>query len=135
MQLVIDANVVMAMLIKPGKPIDLLLRENLEIFAPELLLKEIENNKRIIKEKTGLNEEEINQTFSIIREIIQILPEEEFTNHRSVAEKICPDSKDIDYFALALHLNCPIWTNEKRLKEQSAIKIYSTHELIELFRN
>lgn len=37
MQIIIDANVVIAMLIKPGKPVDLFFKEELEIFAPELL--------------------------------------------------------------------------------------------------
>ncbi|MBI4895257.1 MAG: hypothetical protein HY831_02060 [Candidatus Aenigmarchaeota archaeon] len=48
-------------------------------------------------------------------------------------EKIFPDHNDIKYFALALKLNCGIWTNEKILKEQNKIPIYSTEELINIF--
>jgi len=33
------------------------------------------------------------------------------------------------YFALALKMKCPIWSNDKRLKEQKTIKIISTDEL------
>ena len=50
---------------------------------------------------------------------------------RSLRE--CPDPKDIVYFALAIHLRCSIWTNEKKLKEQEEIRVYHTHELIKLF--
>lgn len=35
-----------------------------------------------------------------------------------------------DFFALALKLNCPIWSNENLHKKQSKVKIYSTSELI-----
>jgi predicted nucleic acid-binding protein len=36
------------------------------------------------------------------------------------------------YHALALKLNCAIWTNDKKLKQQTKIKIYHTHELADL---
>jgi len=45
------------------------------------------------------------------------------------AEKISPDKDDVIYFALALKLNCAIWSNDKNLKEQNRIKIYSTSDL------
>ena len=44
-------------------------------------------------------------------------------------EEITPDLDDMVYFALALKLNCPIWSNDKKLKQQNKIKIYHTHEL------
>ena len=58
----------------------------------------------------------------IIKRKIQIFPEED-----------CPDEKDITYFALALYLRCPLWSNEKRLKEQKEVIVYATHELMKLF--
>ena len=45
------------------------------------------------------------------------------------AEKLTPDPDDMAYFALALKLNCAIWSNDKKLKDQNKIKIYNTHEL------
>lgn len=133
MQVIVDANVIMAMLIKPGKPIDLFFKEELEIFAPELLFKELENNRQVIIQKSMISEEEISTLFFILRQRIIIIPEEEFLQCREEAEKVCPDPKDIVYFALALYLHCAIWTNEKILKEQSSIEIYATHELMRLF--
>jgi len=40
--------------------------------------------------------------------------------------------KDIDFFALALMLSCPIWSNDKLLKKQSKVIIFNTKEIIEL---
>ncbi|MEI6732208.1 MAG: PIN domain-containing protein, partial [archaeon] len=43
------------------------------------------------------------------------------------------DIKDAMYLALALKLNCPIWSNDKLLKNQTQIKVYSTSELMTKF--
>ena len=134
MQIIIDANPVISLLIKPNKPVvELMFLEELEIFAPNLLFDEIERNKDVIIKKSALAEEEINKFISILRKRIIVVPEEEFVKFRSKAEEICPDEKDITYFALSLYLKCPVWSNEKKLKEQKEIAVYATHELIHFF--
>ncbi len=133
MQIIVDANPIISMLIKPGKPIDLLLVEELNLVAPELLLEEIENNQEVIIQKSRLSKTEIEQFIEIIKRRIQIVPEEDFLKFREQAEEICPDEKDIAYFALAIYLRCPLWSNEKKLKEQKEIIVYATHELMRLF--
>jgi predicted nucleic acid-binding protein len=52
----------------------------------------------------------------------------------SKAKKISPDIDDIDFFALALKLGCGIWSNEERLKRQSAVKVLTTEELLKSLR-
>ena len=65
----------------------------------------------------------------MINKIINIIPKEDFVDYIEEAEKISPDPNDIMYFALALKLKCGIWSNDKRLKRQNKIKVYSTEEL------
>ncbi|MBI2151997.1 PIN domain-containing protein [Candidatus Woesearchaeota archaeon] len=132
MQIVIDANVLMSMLIKPDEPIDSFFDSRLSLFAPQLLFEELENNKEEVMEKSRLNGEEFEWLNLILKHNITIIPEEEFLKYRERADNICPDPKDIVYFALALYLNCAIWSNEKKLKEQPKIMVYATHELMEL---
>ena len=36
------------------------------------------------------------------------------------------------YFALALKLNCGIWSNDKKLKNQDKVKVYSTEDLLKI---
>ncbi len=133
MQIVIDTNVIIAILIKPGKVIDLFFNNRLEVFAPQLLFDELENNEEYIIEKSKIDKEWFDLFYTIIKKNISIIPEEEFLNFREKAEDICPDQKDIVYFALALYLQCGIWSNEKKLKKQENIKIYSSDELMNLF--
>lgn len=121
------------MLVRPGKPIDTFFDSRLSLLAPQLLFEETENNKEEIIEKSRLNGEEFEWLYTILKHNIEIIPEEEFLRFREKADEICPDPKDIVYFALALYLNCPIWSNEKKLKEQAKIPVYATHDLMKLF--
>ena len=134
MQVVVDANPVISILIKPNRvTIELLFLEELEIFAPELLFDEIEQNKDIVIKKSAMTDEEFNKCLSILKKRINVAPEGEFLKCRGKSGEICPDEKAIAYFALALHLKCPVWSNEKELKNQNHVNVYATHELIEMF--
>ena len=42
------------------------------------------------------------------------------------------DKDDVDFIALALKLNLPIWSNDKDLKKQTLAKVYTTKEVISL---
>ncbi len=82
--------------------------------------------------KTKLSQEELDVVLNFLEEQIEVIPFEEFEDKYDEAEKISSDPDDIPYFALALKLNCAIWTNDKKLKEQNAVKIYTTHEIMQM---
>jgi predicted nucleic acid-binding protein len=48
------------------------------------------------------------------------------------ARLFSPDPDDVAYFALALQLRCPLWSNDKRLKEQNEVHVLTTTELAAL---
>ena len=130
MQIVIDTNVILSMLIRPGKPIDTFFNQRLQICAPALLFSEFENNKDDALEKTRLEAEEFELLYNILKANTAVIQEEDFLLFRERAKEICPDPKDIVFFALAVYLKCPIWSNEKKLKKQDVVTVYATHELM-----
>ena len=134
MDLVIDANILFSILIKYENNEDLLFQEDLHIFAPEFLFEEFEKYKSLILEKTEREEKDFDKFLGILKKKIKIIPNEEIELFIEEAKSICPDEKDIDYFALALKLKCGIWSNDKELKEQNKIKVYSTNDLIQSFK-
>ena len=71
----------------------------------------------------------------ILKRKITIIPLEELVPYVEEAEKLTPDHDDMAYFALALKLNCSIWSNDKKLKEQNKIKVYKTHDLNQINRH
>ena len=68
----------------------------------------------------------------LLKEVITIIPQEEYSKFIKEAEMISPDENDVLYFALALKLKCGLWSNDKRLKEQNKVIIYSTSEFMKI---
>jgi predicted nucleic acid-binding protein len=134
MNLIIDANILFSILIKGGKTEELLFQEYLYAYAPEFLLDEFQKYERIILEKTSRNHEEFKELVNTLKKRITMIPNEEIEPFLKEARKISPDKKDVKYFAAALKLNCAIWSNDKPLKNQGMIRIYSTKDLIRIFR-
>jgi len=131
MELIIDANILMSALISSqGKTFDLIFNEGLRLYAPEFLFEEIKKYKDEIIQKSKISKSEFDLLFSIICTKIEIVSKEEFKGFINKAKKITPDQDDTEYLALALKLNCPIWSNDKQLKKQNYVRIINTIELI-----
>lgn len=134
MDLVIDANVLFSVLIKKGKTEELLFEDDLHIFAPEFIFDEFEKYTNLILEKTERSKEDFDKLMNILKKRIKTIPNEETEKYISEAEKISPDEKDVDYFALALKMRCALWSNDKVLKtKQEVVVVYSTEDLVKMF--
>ena len=133
MKAVIDANILFADFISSeGVTRELLFSKDLELVSPEFLLEEIDKYRPLLKEKTGCSEVELNIVLSAILSRIIIIPSIEYESARPKARAISPDPNDSEYFALALKLSCPLWSNDKRLKSQKEVKVLSTSEILKL---
>ena len=83
--------------------------------------------------KTGINRKEFTAIKEKMLSLIKFLPLQEYQKELNKAANI-PDKNDIDFVALAIKMNCAIWSNDKELKNQDLVKIFSTKELLkELF--
>ena len=129
MDLVLYSNFLFSALIKDSFSYALLFNEKFHLFMPEYIFIELEKHKEEIMEKTEQTTEEFFRLIETLKRRIIIVSLEELVPYTEEAEKLTPDPDDMAYFALALKLNCAIWSNDKKLKEQDKIKIYNTHEL------
>lgn len=131
MDLVIDANIVIAAIIaESGKTRDIIFSTNIGLFAPEFLLTEIEKHKKEIILKSGLSPSEFDLAMSIISSRIIFVPFSKFEDFVQHAEKKVIDKSDTEYVALSLKLSCPLWSNDKGLQLQDAVKVYTTVEIL-----
>lgn len=130
MDLIVDANIVFAALIRDGATIGIFLEPELHLFGPEFLFDEIEKHKHELARKTRRGQSELEELLILMRRRITIVPKEEFAHCMGYAERVSPDPYDTVYLALAMRLEIPIWSNDKRLKEQDAVRVYSTKELL-----
>ncbi|MDD3264253.1 MAG: PIN domain-containing protein [Candidatus Nanoarchaeia archaeon] len=133
MDLVVDANILFSVLIKSGKTEELIFDSRFNLFAPEFLFEEFIKYEDFIIKKTGRNSVEFSNLITILKKRIKTISREQTFNFLEKAKEICPDEKDVDYFAIAIKLNCALWSNDKELKNQNKIIIYSTSELLNLF--
>jgi len=133
MRLVIDANILFAALIKDGFTRKLLMERGEILYAPDYLMDEFSRKSSELEEKTGMPKEVLLRKLTEFIEISDmiIIGEVELKEFIEEAKRINPDPKDVPYFALALKLNCPIWSADKRLKKQDKVRIIDTKEMIE----
>jgi len=133
MDLVIDANVVISALISSeGKTSELIFSNMLNLFAPDMLFDELGEHKKEILLKSGLSADDFVSAFSLLRSRIGVVPVLEFKQYLLQAKIVCPDEGDIEYFAVAIRLGCPIWSEDKALKKQDVVKVLNTSELLKL---
>ena len=133
MDLVIDANILFAALIKEGKTAELLFLDDLHLFAPEFLLEEFAKHRKTILKKTHRTDREFDKILDVLSARINFIPKEEIMPLMQRGEEISPDPDDSTYFAVALRVGASLWTNDLLLKNQDSIKTYTTSELIKLF--
>jgi len=131
MDIIVDANILFAALIKDNVTAELLVRNDFHLYAPEFIFEEFEEYKELILKKTERTPDEFERFLNILQRRITLVPKEELIDFLDQAKRISPDQKDVPYIAVALKLRCPIWSNDKDLKEkQNKVKIYHTHELL-----
>ncbi len=132
MELVVDANVIIAVLIATeGRTADLIFMEDIALSAPEFVALEIEEHWEEIVRKSKLPEEDVNTVLTFIFSRISMIPLEEYGPFLPMATILSPDPDDVAYFAVALKLGCPIWSNDKKLKGQNKVTVFSTSALLQ----
>ena len=133
MKIIVDANVLFAVLIKQGVTAELLFDPQLEFYIPEFIVEEFLKHEDEILRKTHRTKQEFISLMHLLNQRITVLPHLEIVQYLNQAKAICPDPEDVMYFAAALKLKCAIWSNDKPIKEQqNKIMIYTTKELLEL---
>jgi len=131
MLVVVDANIIISLMIAEGSKHKLFFSEHIEAKSPDILLFEIGKYWDEISERSRLSEDNLGVEFSVVRMQIDTSSLKELSKWLKRGAEVSPDPDDAEYFALALKLNCPIWSEDKLLKEQSEVKVFNTKELIE----
>ena len=136
MRLVVDANVIFSALISGGKTFEIfLLNRELKRFklaAPEFLMVEVENHIEEILEKTKLSSGELGRILDFLEGEVEFVPFEDFRDFFAEAGNSSPDPDDVQYFALALKIDCGIWSNDKALTKQNDVKVFSTKRILDM---
>ena len=134
MKLVPDTNVLVSFF--RSNPVNEIISKskslNLQLLVPELVIEELRKNKQDVLKYSGLDTKGFENKLSELLIFIKIIPKESFKEFSSQAKELIHD-KDVSFFALALKLNCSIWSNESEFKKQPKVELLSNRDMIEIF--
>lgn len=121
MKIVVDTNIIFSGLLSPNGTIsDLLLNSSgiFDFYAPTYLLDELENHKEKLLKMTGYSEKELDflqrNLFKKI-DLIDLESIRELTWEKAIELTKNVDEFDAPFIALALELDSPLWTGDKKL--------------------
>src|SRR3990167_5176246 len=97
MELVLDANILFAALIKDDFTSELLFNDRLHLFAPDFLISEFYSYERLILVKTSRKPQDFAEVMDKIERRIVLIPYEELQPFVDEARRISPDVKDVPY--------------------------------------
>ena len=137
MKIVLDSNVLFSALIS-GKDLYIDIFRSLEIYTPDFIFIELSKYDERILKKTRLSEEFsffVKELFSQITVIPKfVISKESYQKAFSLCNNI--DPKDTPFVSLAIDLNLPLWTNDKKLIDgllkKGFSKIVTTEEIFKL---
>lgn len=109
---------------------ELIFDEELKLYSPDFFIEEFMKYEDLILKKTNRTREKYIEILHSLKDVITTIPKEEFSRLIDKAEDISPDPKDVPHIALAMKLRCAIWSNDKKLKNQEIVKVYSTGDLV-----
>lgn len=121
MKIVVDTNIVFSGLLSPrGTISDLLLNSasTFDFYAPYYLLDELSNHRNKLLKLSGYSESEIDFLMRCLFKKIDFIELETISSY--TWEKAMNLVNDVDEFdapfiALALEMNAPLWTGDKKL--------------------
>ena len=144
MKFVVDSNILFTYFWKNSIFNKLSEKQGLDLYSPEYALEEISKYALEIIQKTKITKNEFKNKREELAKKVQFISLKEyselFKKIQAVIKNFPADEyaelmQDLDFLALALKLNCPIWSNDKLLKKQDFIIILTTKEVISLIDN
>jgi predicted nucleic acid-binding protein len=137
MELVVDANILLAGFMKAAVTRELLLDTRLKLHAPEHLIYETRKHllgNSDLRKRIDLSPKQIEEVWFLLTQNIESHVQADYQKNYSSALKVAPHPEDAPYLALALSIGTPVWSNDKGMKTQSRVKVLTTHEILNRLR-
>ena len=129
-KLAVDANPILSAIIG-GNARNVFLIENTVFYITAFNFKEVEKYIPILASKRDIPMEDLYMALSMLP--LSVCDTEFYKNRINQANRLIEkrDPKDIHLLALALKINCPIWSNDRDF-QRLGMKVYSTLDLMRI---
>ena len=136
MRVVVDANVLLAALLKNSATRELIQHAPLEMYAPAWLWNETARNMPALAKRSGVQQAVLTTLSDRLLQRIQPVPEAALATHAREALRRCRKSgvRDAPYVACCLTVDAALWSHDRRLLDEAGVKTVGTHELIKRFQ-
>ena len=134
MEIVLDTNILISSLLRNGLTRDIISVSPFKMYTVEYANIEIENHKDELLSKSKLDEKSFDYLKDFIFSKISFISLEDLAPFKDRAIEVMSeiDIDDSPFLALAMSLNCPIWSNDVHFKRQDVVKAFTTRELMNL---
>lgn len=130
MRVTVDANVLFACLIRNSTTRQLFFNPALALFAPEFIIDELILHVLEIREKSGLNDEELSRLIGKVLGQVTFVPDKALKPFLPAAASLVSDPKDWLYLSCALREDTAIWSHDGDFVPQRRIRVLTTKELL-----
>ncbi|MAH06769.1 hypothetical protein CMI38_00800 [Candidatus Pacearchaeota archaeon] len=135
MKLVLDTNALFSILNPKSISAYLFHHMKTQFLAPEFIKSELNKYKSTCMFKANLSEYEFTTGKEEIEKLIEFFNVLSYEDFLEKSINLISDKNDADFLALAISQNASIWSNDKHLKEQFLVSVYTTEELVDMFIN
>lgn len=132
MKIVLDANIIIAALIRDSHVRSLIVLSSFPLYYPENMLVEVHEFKELILKKSLMDQQTYEQLLAKLLNYITLTPTEKLIEHLPEAREIMKniDLKDASFIAAALSYDdAVIWSDDAHFKQQTRVKTYNTEEI------
>lgn len=133
MRIVLDSNILFSALIKDSTTRRLILDYDDFFLFPSYIFEEMEEHKEELMQKSKMSKEDFDKLLEMLLKKVLIVPEEVLKTHKDESIEIVKDIDLDDAVFIACSLANPesvIWSDDKKLKRQSKIKILNSMEMM-----
>ena len=134
MEIVVDTNIIISALLKDGITRRILLLSPFDTYTIVGAQEEIDAHKKELIHKSKITDEQFEYLIQLIFSKMSLISPVDIEPFRDIAMEIMKDI-DIDdapFLALAMNLNSPLWSNDRHLKRQNEVQVFTTREILSL---
>jgi len=134
MEFVINTNILFSFFKQDSTARSIIIDKQLKLYAPKETFIELTKYKDEICEKSHITKKEFDRTISILSSFVETIPKSKFIKSYEAAASFLSEvtKEDAPFIGLALYLDIPLWSNDKALKKQNIVKVFSTSDLLKI---
>ncbi len=136
MKLVVDTNILFSFFKANSVTRKIMVESSIDLYAPQKTFFELKKHKHLICKKSGIDLDSFNNIIDKLKLFIKIIPNSKFQKFYREAIFLLPDKAkdDAPFVGLAFYLDIPLCSNDSLLKKQDKVIVFSTSEIIKIFK-